>query len=102
MAIVKWDVDIIGDYITGLKPQIDVLEKNKGFLNNLNKEINDAWQGYAGTAFDGRMHVDMENYEKLRQMLDDFCNEMLMVKKDYQNCEDDIKRLITSLKSKIG
>ncbi len=98
----KWDTELMSTMLRTLTKGKEALEKNKSFLENINNEVNAAWQGYAGRTFDQRMDIDVENLQTVIKETENLLNDLKSVIGDcYETCEDDIQSEISSLKSKI-
>ena len=101
-AEVKWNTESLGQLSRDLSNQNEILKEKKEFLININKIVEQAWQGIAGRVFDSRMDIDAENLSKVITELDDLTRALDSVRNDcYDACEESIRSEITSLKSKI-
>lgn len=103
MAVnIKWDISYMTQLARKLSSEKEIIEKNKEFLKSINSEVEKAWQGYAGRAFDQRMDIDVENLEKVIKGIDSLINDLNnVIKNCYEACENDIQSEINSLRSKI-
>ena len=96
----KWDTSKLSALLRDLKEQRETIERNKDFLININREVETAWQGYAGRTFDQRMEIDVENLETFIKNMDDLIDDIDKVIKDcYEECENDIEKVISQLKN---
>lgn len=102
MQKIKWDWDALEEYLTKMNDAWQVLYDNSEFIKNLNEEVNAAWKGVAGTAFDGVLKVDYENYKDLWCDLAFFTSDVCIAQMKYEDCEEEIRGKIAALKSKIG
>ena len=99
---VKWDISRISSLTRSLDMERGVIENNKDFLIAINSEVEKAWQGYAGRAFDERMDIDAENLRTVIEGIEELVNDLKAVTNDcYDPCEENIENLIRKLDSKI-
>lgn len=103
MAVnVKWDISYMTQLSRKLTQEKEIIESNKDFLKSINSEVEKAWQGYAGRAFDQRMDIDVENLEKVISGIDSLINDLNnVINNCYESCENDIQSEINSLRSKV-
>ncbi len=102
MVNTKWDTSELTNLIRRLDNNRQTLERNKDFLMNINKEVENAWQGYAGKSFDKRMEIDAKNIENvisgIETLIEDLKN---VVNQCYEHCEEAVKTEIASMRNKI-
>lgn len=103
MAVnIKWNTSNISSLSRSINEQKEIIVENKELLINLNKEVETAWQGYAGRTFDQRMDIDAENLELFVTTMEEIINDVdSVVRECYMECEDSVKNEINSLKNKI-
>ena len=98
----KWDVSSLSQLVRKISSEKDTIENNKEFLRSINSEVEKAWQGYAGRAFDQRMDIDVENLEivinGIEAVIKDLSN---VISSCYEDCEKDIQSEINSLRSRV-
>ena len=102
MQLIKWDTEYLRDYVSGIGEQAELLEENRDFLTRLNEEVNEAWHGWAGTAFDDVMDVDIENYSRLMLLLREFTSGMTDVTRTFEESESEIDMKIKDLRRRVG
>ena len=102
MPETKWDVERMKDLSAALSRENEKLKENSEFLENINKTIESAWQGYAGRSFDQRMDIDIENMRNVINSIDNLVGMLNNVKDScYTACEEDVRSEITRLRSKV-
>ncbi|MCM1577918.1 MAG: hypothetical protein NC078_03865 [Ruminococcus sp.] len=98
----KWDTAMLADLVRKLDADRQVLAEKKDFLININSEVETAWQGYAGRAFDRRMDIDAENIEKVIKGVESLIDDLTkVVSQCYEPCEEAVKGEIASMLGKI-
>lgn len=99
---IKWDISRLTSLVRTLNNEKESIESNRDFLMNINSEVEKAWQGYAGRAFDERMDVDAENLQVVINGIEALVNDLNRVISDcYEDCEENIKNEIDRLRSKV-
>lgn len=103
MAVdLKWNISELSQLSRNLTGEKETIETNKDFLISINNIVENAWQGYAGRAFDQRMDIDAENLEKVISGMENLINDLNnVINNCYEACENDIQTEINSLRSKI-
>lgn len=98
----KWDTSELTTLTRKLSQEKDTIERNKEFLVSINSEVEKAWQGYAGRAFDQRMDIDAENLEKVISGIENLINDLKNVTSNcYEACEIDVQAEISSLRANV-
>ena len=99
---VKWDTSKISSLIRNLNNEKETIERNKSFLMSINSEVEKAWQGYAGRAFDDRMDIDVENLQAVIKGMEELTADLNRIINDcYEPCEENIRNKINNLRSRV-
>ena len=102
MPETKWNVERLKELSRDLSKENDKLKENSGFMQNINKNVESAWQGYAGRSFDQRMDIDIDNMKNVIDNMDALVELLNRVtERCYAACEDDVQSEIRKLRSKV-
>jgi uncharacterized protein YukE len=99
----KWDIESLNANLRRLKTERQNLSQSRTFLSGLRDEIVANWQGISGMAYEGRLDLDMQNYDKIIAGLDARINRLDdITNKVYQNCENEVSAVVRSMAGRIN
>jgi uncharacterized protein YukE len=99
----KWDIEGLNASLRSLRTEKDNLSQSRAFLAGLRQEVSANWRGLSGKAYEGRLDLDMQNYDKIISGLDVRIKKLEdIANKYYQNCENEVASAVRSMAGLIN
>ncbi len=98
----KWDVEEMRHCVRQMETQKNNLAGYKNEIATLQADIEQAWQSIAGSAYEDAIQIDGRLIDQIIQKLEKEITKLNnVISKDYQPCEDNLKREVNTLAGRI-